>query len=141
MFEKVLERLLAAMGASDQLISAMGPTFAILLAMVAAGAVAQFLKFPLSRRIRDDMAFSWTVRAVAILATFVFAHFLTDKLVWPLELAFACVQPLLYHVTLAIIRHWMPWLETYKAVGAVEPPRTAEVAKVLREANDEESGT
>lgn len=138
MFEIFLQRFLTAVGASDQLIAVMGPSFTILLAWVCGGAVAQFFKFPLSWYVADDRRFSWLVRALAVLATWGFMHWLSDTVPLPLEIGLAMLQPLIYHATLAGIRRWWPWLETKPMVGSVDPPREAFMAQQIR--NAEKSG-
>lgn len=131
MFESVLKHLLSALGAGDQLIAVMGPSFTILLSWVAGGAVAQFLKYPLSRRLQDPN-FSFVVRLIAITSTLVFAHLLSDSIHATLEVVVALVQPLVYHVSLAMVRKWWPWLETRRFVGSISPPPTAVTANQLR---------
>lgn len=135
MFEAFLQRLLAALGAGDQLIAVMGPSFTVLLAWICGGAVAQFLKFPVSWYITDDKRFSWWVRTVAITATWGFMHALSDTVPLALEIGLAMVQPLVYHGTLAAIRRWWPWFETKKFVGSVSPPQAAFAAEAVRQAD------
>jgi hypothetical protein len=130
MFETILQRILTGLGASDQLISTMGPSLSIVLAIAGGTAAAQFFKYPLSRAIPDDGLFSWTVRATAVLVTFVLALFLTDTMTWPLALVFSFLQLAVYHVSLAMIRRWWPWLEDHKAVGSMSKTKD----------NGEESG-
>ena len=138
MFETFLQRFLAAIGAGDQLIAVMGPSVTVLLAWICGGAVAQFLKFPVSWYITDDRRFSWWVRTVAISATWGFMHWLSDTVILPLEIGLSMLQPLIYHASLAVIRRWWPWIETKKFVGSVSPPQSAFVANDLRQA--EKSG-
>lgn len=134
MFETVVQRILAGLGASDQLISTMGPSLSILLAIAGGTAAAQFFKYPLSRAIRDDGLFSWSVRAVAVSVTFLLALFLTEAMPWPVALVFAFLQLAFYHASLAMIRRWWPWLETKAVVGSVDPPASAYLADEKRKA-------
>lgn len=135
MFETILQRILSGLGASDQLISTMGPSLSILFAIAGGTAAAQFFKYPLSRAIHDDGMFSWSVRAVAVLSTFTLAMFLTDKMAWPLALTFGFLQLAIYHASLSMIRRWWPWLETKAVVGSIEPPVTAYLADAERKAD------
>lgn len=132
MFETILQRILAGLGASDQLITTMGPSLSILLAIAGGTAAAQFFKYPLSRLIEDDGLFSWCVRAVAVAATFLLALFLSETVTWPLALVFAFLQLAVYHASLRMIRRWWPWLEAHPLVGSVEPPKEAYIARELR---------
>lgn len=132
MFEQILQRILTGLGASDQLISTMGPSLSILLAIAGGTAAAQFFKYPLSRLIADDGLFSWCVRAVAVAATFLLALFLTDQMRWPLALVVGFLQLAVYHASLRMIRRWWPWLEASPVVGSVEPPPSAYVARAQR---------
>lgn len=134
----MIEVALQWLGFSDQLIKDMGPTLTILLAVVAGGAFAQWIKFPLNRRIADKGLFSWTVCTLAMLATFLAAHFLSNSLAAAVEITVALLQPALYHITLDIIRRFWPWLETLKFVGAVDPPKRAYTSRAKRQA--EKSG-
>ena len=127
MFETILKQILSGMGASDNVIAAMGPTATIVLAILFGGALAQFVKYPVSRWITDDRLFSWTVRALAVVSTALFAHFLSETVPLWLEIGAGMVQPLCYHGSLAIIRRYWPWLENSKMVGSVNPPGTADV--------------
>lgn len=135
MFEKILERTLAGLGASDQLINTMGPSLAILLAIAGGTAAAQFFKYPLSRAIQDDGMFSWCVRAVAVMSTFLLALFMTENVTWPLALVFAFLQLGMYHLSLILIRRWWPWLEVHSAIGSVEAPPAAVQAQNQRQAD------
>jgi len=134
MFEQILQRILAALGAGDQLIVAGGPTLTIIMAMMIGGALAQFLKFPLSRAVQDPW-FSYLVRVIAVVSTFVFAHFLSETVPLWLQFGAAVLQPLSYRISLAIIRRFWPWLETKKYVGAVWPPDSAFQADAQRRAD------
>jgi hypothetical protein len=135
MFEIILQRILAALGASDQLIATMGPSLAILLAIAGGTAVAQYFKYPISRRVRDEAGFDFWVRTVAVLSTFVLAVLLSHSVPWPLALVFAFLQLAIYHLSLRTIRRWWPWMEAHKAVGAIDPPPAAFLAKAQREAD------
>jgi hypothetical protein len=143
MFEIVLQRILAGLGASDQLIATMGPTLSILLAIAGGTAAAQFFKYPLSRAIADGGLFDWSVRAVAVGVTFLLSLFLTEKISWPIALVFSFLQLAFYHLSLAMIRRWWPWMEAKPMVGAIEPPLKAFEAAAQRQADKvgENSGT
>lgn len=135
MFETILQRILSALGASDQLIATMGPSLAILLAIAGGTAVAQFFKYPISWYVTDDKKFSWLVRAVAVGATFLLALSLTESVRWPLALVFAFLQLAIYHGSLQLIRRWWPWMEVHPAVGSMDPPDQAAHAKAQRAAD------
>jgi hypothetical protein len=122
MFETTVKAILDSMGASDSVIAAMGPTATIVLAIIFGGALAQLVKYPISRWIADDKLFSWTVRALAVGSTAVFAHFLSETVPLWLEIGAGVVQPLTYHGSLAIIRRFWPWMENSKLVGSIEGP-------------------
>lgn len=134
MFEQVLQHFLSALGAGDSLIAAMGPGLTILLSWVFGGAVAQLLKFPLSRAITDPW-FSYIVRVLAVMATLVFVHLLSDTVPLWLEIGAAMAQPLAYHGSLAVIRRYWPWLEASRSVGSVNPPAAAFTAAAQRVAD------
>jgi hypothetical protein len=134
MFEQILQRILGGLGASDGVIATMGPTITIILSMASGGALAQFLKFPLSRAMQEPW-FSWTVRAMATLGTVLFAHTLSSAVPLWLEIGAGLLQPLCYHASLALIRRFWPWLETRKVVGSVKPPASAVQAQAQREAD------
>jgi hypothetical protein len=135
MFEIVMQRILAALGASDQLIATMGPSLAILLAIAGGTAAAQFFKYPISWYVTDDKKFSWFVRAVAVASTFLLALSLTETVRWPIALVFSFLQLAVYHASLSMIRRWWPWLEVHPAVGSLDPPGEAAQAKAQREAD------
>lgn len=122
MFETILKQILSGMGASDGVIAAMGPTATIAFAMLFGGALAQFVKYPISRWIADDKMFSWTVRALAVGSTAVFAHFLSETVPLWLEIGAGVVQPLTYHGSLMVIRRFWPWMENSKMVGSIDGP-------------------
>jgi hypothetical protein len=123
MFETTLKHILDGMGASDGVIAAMGPTATIVLSMLFGGAFAQFVKYPVSRWITEDRLFSWTVRALAVVSTFIFAHSLSETVPLWLEMGAAVVQPLTYHGSLMVIRRFWPWMENSKMVGSIDPPK------------------
>lgn len=129
----MIETILKALGASDQVIAQMGPTATFLLALLAGGAFAQWVKYPISRQLQSDAAFSWTIRTIAMLATFVAAHYLSGALSLSLEMLAALVQPLAYWASLRAIRRWWPWLEVHAPVGSVSPPQSAYTAAAQRE--------
>ena len=122
MFETTVKAILNSVGASDSVIAAMGPTATILLSMVFGGALAQFVKYPISRWIADDKLFSWTVRALAVGSTAVFAHFLSETVPLRLEIGAGVAQPLTYHGSLMVIRRFWPWMENSKMVGSIDGP-------------------
>lgn len=135
-----IESVLQLLGFSDQALETMGPTLAILLSWAAGGAVAQGVKFPLSRTIPAAW-FDWTIRTLAIVATFAFSLLLSDMPVGLAAVA-AVAQPVWYHFSLAMIRRWWPWLEVSPIVGSVSPPPSAFTAAAQRKANqNEEDGS
>lgn len=136
----MLETILKALGASDQVVSDMGPTATFVLALLAGGAFAQWVKFPLSRQLQGDAVFSWAIRTIAMGSTFVAAHYLSDKLSLALELLAALVQPLAYWVSLRAIRRWWPWIEVHAPIGSVDPPNSAFLAAAQRAADRNDSG-
>ena len=129
-----VESILSVMGVGDQALAAMGPTLTILLSWAAGGAIAQAVKFPLSRALAIDW-FDWTVRSVAVLATAAVARLLSDSMSLGLILVAAVAQPLSYHASLSLIRRFWPWLEVSRAVGSVCPPSTAYTAAAQRAAD------
>lgn len=131
----MLDNVLKWLGAGDTAISAMGPVLTILLAWLFGGALAQALKFPLSVAINNARLYDWTVRTLAIVATALFAHLLSDTLPWPLEIGVGLSQVLAYHAFRSAVRKWWPWLEVSPLVGSVEPSDAARAAKQRRDAS------
>lgn len=141
MLETYIEKALKTLGVADQLIAAGGPTVTFLLAMLFGVAAAQSLKL----LYKDDLAEPWfsrTTRIIAILASAVFAHYLSDSLNGGWEAAAGVSSIGFYHLSLKAIRKWAPWLELSPAVGSVNPPAIAEQAAAQRAAdrNGENSG-
>lgn len=137
----MLEDILKWAGAGDAALKAMGPVITILLAWIGGGAIAQFLKYPISRAVQDGAAFDWTVRTVAVLAAFGFAHVLSGSVTTPLEVVAAVTQPVAYWASLRVIRRFWPWMEVYSAVGSCTPPATAYAAAEQRRADQSGEGS
>lgn len=137
----MLEDILKYAGAGDAALRTMGPVLTILLSWIGGGAVAQFLKYPISRAVQDGAAFDWTVRTVAVLSAFGFAHVLSGSVTTPLEVVAAVTQPIAYWASLRLIRRFWPWLEVHPAVGSVTPPASAFVAAAERAADQTGEGS
>jgi hypothetical protein len=73
--------ILEAIGASDNVITVMGPTLTIVFAWLGGFGVTQIFKFPMSRLI-SAIWLDWSTRSFAALATTVFAWRLNDMNVW-----------------------------------------------------------
>lgn len=135
MFEQIITRIVAGLGLGDQVIAASGPTACILAGMLGANLVAQLFKFPLSLVLVRPPAFDWGVRVLTVVAGTLIAHGLGDSLNW----AWASLAGLsawgFYHLTLAVIRRFWPWLEVFHMVGSVDPPPTAQQAAAQRAAD------
>lgn len=128
----MLDEILEWMGAGDAAIAAMGPLMTWVLAVLFGTGFTQFVKFWIARQVADIGLYDWTVRAVAVASTAVFAHVLSDALAWPFEVGIGFSQLFVYHGSRAAIRRWWPWLEVYKAVGSVDPPEAARTAQARR---------
>lgn len=133
----MLEIILKYLGATDQVLTIMGPAATVALSFLFGGALTQTLKFPLSRLI-DSAWYDWAVRAIAVLAAAGFAHALSDSLPWPVEAGVGVAQPLAYKAGLATIRRFWPWLEVSPLVGSVTPPEAALRAAAQRRGQDTE---
>lgn len=135
MLEQFIAKLLATVGAGDQLIAASGPTACILFGMIGANLFSQVFKYPLSLVLVKPAAFDWAVRMLTIISGTVIAHSLGDSLNW----AWASLAGLsawgFYHLSLGIIRRRWPWMETSYLVGSVDPPPTAQQAAAQRAAD------
>lgn len=132
----MLDTILKYLGAGDTALTVMGPVLTIALAWLFGGALTQFFKFPLSKLIGDGW-FDWSVRAFAVAVTAGFAHVLSDALHWSLELGAGAAQPLAYHVGLAALRHYWPWMEVSPLIGGVVPSAAAVQAAAQRKADKE----
>jgi hypothetical protein len=130
----MLETILKYLGAGDAALTLMGPVLTIALAWAFGGALTQLIKFPLSKAVNDGW-FEWTVRAFAVAVTAGFAHVLSDALHWSLELGTGFAQPIAYKLGLSAVRHWWPWLECSRLIGAVTPPAAAVQAAAQRRAD------
>lgn len=131
----MIDTVLRWIGVGDAAIAAMGPVLTLTFAWLFGGAAAQWLKFPLSRAMnRDNAAYDWSVRTMAVVLTFAFAHFIGDSLNTWFEVGIAVTQPVAYYVAIRAIRRWAPWLEVSKLIGSVEPP-----AEALRAAADRQA--
>ena len=142
MFEVFLQRFLAVIGASDTIIAAGGPGGTFVFAVLFGVFTTQTVKFLYANDLREPW-FSRVTRIIAIVSSIAFAHFLADSLNPAWEIAAGMSAIGFYHGTLACIRRWWPWFEMKHFVGAVEPPRSAQVAEAVREAekSGENSGT
>lgn len=137
----MLEDALQFLGAGDKALATMGPVLTILLAWFGGGALAQALKYPLSRAVQDGPSFDWSVRTLAVLATIGFAHYLSKSLPGALEVVVGFLQPVAYWASLRLIRRFWPWLEVYPAVGSCTPPPTAFQAAAERRADQAGEGS
>lgn len=111
--------------------SAMGPMVAILFASLAGYGVTQFVKFPIYENVSEKWAAWWT-RAVSVASTFVVLWTISDLSV-AVCAAVGLAQPLLYTVTMALVRHYWPWLEATRLVGSADPSDEALVAQARRQ--------
>lgn len=127
----MLDEILKWMGAGDQAITAMGPVLTIILACIGGYAVTQTAKFPIAEFSLPSRAKWWT-RGVSILATWLFAHYLGELPVM-LEVLVALTQPVLYTLTMRIVRHRWPWLEATRTVGSADPSNQSLIAKIRRD--------
>jgi hypothetical protein len=134
MLETVIARILAALGAGDQVIAAGGPSATFVLAMLFGVAAAQSLK-QIYKDLLSPAVFTALTRTIAIVAPILFAHFLADSLNGAWEVAAGFCSLGFYHLTRMCVRRWWPWLETSPAVGAVDPPASAVLAKAQRTAD------
>jgi hypothetical protein len=135
----MLDEILKWMGAGDAAIATMGPLMTWLLAVLFGTGFTQFVKFWAARQILDLGLYDWTVRAIAVASTTLFAHVLSDALPWPFEVGIGFSQLFFYHGSRAAIRRWFPWLEVYPVVGSVIPPQAAVDAqrkRLLDKANE-----
>lgn len=130
----MLETILKWLGAGDEALTVMGPVLTIVLAWLFGGALTQAAKFPLSQAVMGGW-YDWLVRSFAVLVTAGFAHILSQALPWPLELGVGFAQPIAYKAAIAAIRHWWPWLECSRLIGAVTPPASAVQAAAQRRAD------
>lgn len=120
----MVEYVLKILGAGDSLLTVMGPAVTILLAFLFGGAMAQFLKFPLSQFVTGRWH-DWAVRALAFACTWAWAHFLSDKLGAALEFGTAAAQPIAYRVAIGAARKWAPWIDSKAITGSVDAVRAA----------------
>jgi hypothetical protein len=135
----MIDTLKLWLAAADQVLTAKSIVVTILMAWVGGGAIAQWLKFPISRTV-SDVWFDFTIRTVAVSSAMVFGLTglgLTSSpaLAWPLAVIAGATQPGVYHLSLLVIRHWWPWLEVHSFVGSVTPPARAFEAAIQREAD------
>lgn len=130
----MLETVLKYLGATDQLLTVMGPAVTILLAFLFGGGLTQAAKFPLSKLIGDGW-YDWSVRTFAVVMTAAFAHVLSQSLPWPVELGVGCAQPVAYKIGLAVIRKYWPWVEVSPLIGSPVPPARAVQAAAQRQAD------
>jgi len=123
----MFETILKIMGASDAAIAAMGPTLTVILASIVSGAVTQAVKFMFRCYLREPW-FTLVVRSFACIGSFILMLFLSD-MNWHLALVFSPFTVILYHVGLAVIRKYWPWLEVSPMIGSVQTPIAALNAK------------
>lgn len=126
----MLEQLIRALQAGDQIIGSMGAFTGMVLAMVAGMSLTQVVKFPLARLVNDAWL-DWTIRLVGIAATWLIARLIVS-LPAPLPLITALAQPIVYRGAMGVIRHWWPWLEAGKVLGSARPSEAALQAKADR---------
>lgn len=129
----MLETIIKALQAGDQIIGGMGAFTAMLLSMLGGMGITQVVKFPLARVVPDAWL-SWTIRLVGIAATWSLARFIASLPV-PLPVVTAFVQPLVYTGGMAAIRHFWPWLEAGKVLGSAAPSDAAVAAQAERRGN------
>lgn len=131
----MISDLLTYLGASDSALTVMGPSLTILLSFLFGGGAAQMVKFPLGTKLSGPW-YDWTVRAIAVICTAAFAHFLSDTLPWAAEIGVGAAQPVAYKVCWAIVDRKWPWLETNKIIGSANPSSEAVLARARRLADD-----
>lgn len=136
----MLDTVLSWLGAGDSAIATMGPVITIALAWLFGGALTQFLKFPLNFWIDDSTRYDFAVRALAVVSTTAFAHYLSDSLPIPVEIGVGLSQVFAYHAFRSAVRRWWPWLEVSPLVGSVNPSPRAMSAKRERERDETETG-
>jgi hypothetical protein len=134
----MLETILKALGAGDQVLTTMGPLIAWILAWLGGYGITQTFKFPL-KRVLPAVWTDWLVRMFAISVTFLCTHFL-GSLPWMLEVVIAFSQPVAYKVFMAIVKKQWPWLEA-SAFGSADPSRDAQVAAAVRKLEKGNDGT
>lgn len=122
----MLTEVLQWLGASDEAIVKMGPSIAIVLALLGGYGITQLLKFPLAEFVIDRWR-DWTIRAVAVPATWLCAHYI-GGLPPVVQIVVAVSQPLAYTLVIGIVRHYWPWLEAGKVAGSVAPSDQAIIA-------------
>jgi hypothetical protein len=134
----MLDTVLKWLGAGDQALTTMGPIITWMLSCLFGGSLAQWVKYPISRKIADSGLYDWTVRAIAIASTTAFAHILSESVTAPFEVGFGLSQPLVYHLGRAAIRKWIPWAEAATPlIGSASPPQSAYDALAKRQASKE----
>jgi len=126
----MLEEILKWLGAGNGVVREMGPVVAILFGSLAGYGVTQFVKFPIYENVSERWAAWWT-RAVSVASTFAVTWAISD-LSPAVCAAVALAQPLLYTVTMALVRHYWPWLEATRIMGSADPSGEALVAQARR---------
>ena len=126
----MLEQLIRALQAGDQIIGGMGAFTGMLISMFGGMGITQVIKFPLVKVIPAAWQ-AWTIRLVGIAATWSIARYIASLPV-PLPIVTAFVQPLVYTGGMAVIRHFWPWLEAGKVLGSAQPSQAALQAKADR---------
>ena len=69
------------------------------------------------------------------IGAFAFALLLSDAVSLALAAVAGLSQPVWYHVSLAVIRKFWPWLEVNPIVGSLSPPHSAYRAAAQRDAD------
>ena len=127
----MLDEILRWLGAGNTLIRDMGPVITLALGMLAGYGITQWVKFPIYEHVSEKWAAWWT-RAVSVASTFVVLWTISDLSV-AVCAAVGLAQPLLYTVTMALVRHYWPWLEATRLVGSADPSDEALVAQARRQ--------
>lgn len=128
----MLEAILRWVGAGDAAILTMGPVLAIALAMVGGYGITQAVKYPLSTVLSGPWC-RWATRVIAVASTAGLLLWLSD-LPPALALVVGAAQPLVYGITMAVVRRRWPWLEATILLGSSAPDPAALEARAARRA-------
>lgn len=126
----MLDEILRWLGAGNTLIRDMGPVITLALGMLAGYGITQWVKFPIYEHVSEKWAAWWT-RSVSIVSTAAVTYAIGTLPAW-VCVAVGLGQPLLYTVTMALVRHYWPWLEATRIMGSADPSGEALVAQARR---------
>lgn len=100
---------LQVVGVTDTALTVMGPSVTVVVAWLAGIAAGQLVKFPLAKFTSDEWH-GYLTRICGVVATFCFAHYLSNHLSVTLEMGVAVTQPIVYIALQKTTAKYVPWL-------------------------------